>query len=129
MIDTKDLRSAVYSLISAALSNQGITGFSVAYGKEKTGASKYCVFILDALAAQDDKTPYELEINCVGPDSAETAVETAADAITATFDCCVQHKTNFSFYSYKNTRNTVDGSDPHTVRVRMTFDLYLYDWS
>lgn len=122
MFNTKELRTELRKLIAEAAPE-----YPVCFWVEKKGESRFTVCSLQDLPSFDERNQIELEVNVVGPMSDEESTEAATDAIIRALDHQVVLCEQFGAYLYKNTRNRVDGSDPHTVRYRATFDLYLYE--
>lgn len=127
MFNTKLLRTTLMQMITGALSGAGVIGFDVSHAINKKGSNRYVVFGLQDLPAMDERNQMDLEINVVGPMSDSDTVEAASDVIIGALDRAFQLTDDVAFYLYKSTRNRVDGSDPHTVRYRCNFDLYLYE--
>lgn len=127
MFDSKQFREDVRQLISAALNSSGFPDMPVVYAIETTGADRYVVFVAQDLPAFDGRNQIELEVNVVAPMNKQDSAEKVADVIAEALDRNVCFSGEAAFYVYKSTRNRVDGNDPHTVRFRCTFDVYLYE--
>lgn len=127
MYNTKELRASLRGLIQDGMNKAGISNYELAYGLDKKGSARFIVFEISDLASMDERNQSDLEINAVGPTSESDTIEALSDAITAVLDYAVVHTDNFSYYLYKSTRNRVEDSDPHTARIRFTFDLYIYE--
>lgn len=124
MFNSKALRASVRSKILTAIAG---APFDVVFGIKKKRADRYVVFTADTVTNMDGRDQLDLEVNVVAPMSDEDAAEAAADAIIGGLDRSVAIEDGFAYYIYKSTRNRVEGSDPHTVRYRCTFDLYVYE--
>lgn len=127
MYNTESLRESLAGLMSEALTSAGINGYPINFGCDATGADRYMVFSLQDLPPMDERNQIELEINVVAPQSDNDEAEKVTDTIMGALDKSVNFSPGFFFYIYRNTRNRVDGSDMHTVRIRCTFDIYLYE--
>lgn len=127
MFNTKQFRADVRGLITEALNTANVSGFPVVYAIDKNNADRFVVFSTQDLPSMDERNQLELEINVVAPMSEQDTAEQATDVIIRKLDRHVHFTDDTGFYIYKSTRNRVDGSDPHTVRFRCTFDVYLYE--
>lgn len=127
MYKTKELRTSLRGLILKAIENTGVSGYGVTHSLNKKGDARFIEFELSDLPSMDERYQSDLEINVIGPASESDNVEALTDAITAGLDCAVVHTERFSYYLYKATRNWVTDGDPHTARIRITFDLYIYE--
>ena len=124
MYNQKALRTELYTVITRAVSAFNVP---VSYAVNKDSPARYVVFDLQDLISYDERNGIELEVDIVGPASEIDVAEDISTAIIQALDHRVVIADAIGFYAFRSTRNRVDGSDPHTVRFRITFDLYLYE--
>ena len=127
MYSSKKLRTEVRAMLQEALQASKISNFLVVSNIDKAGYDRFIQFFISHLATIDERESISLEVNVICPMSESDTGEYIADVFYDSIDRRVISTEAFSFCVYKDTRNRIDGTDPHTYRERLTYSIYLYE--
>jgi len=123
-VKTVDLRTAVVTVLQAAMPSGGKVYFQQA---EKEPVYPYAVYTVDLIDNTDERNLYELEVNLVGYGADTESMENLTDAVMAAFNKKVIINDSIGVYFFADRRNIVEEEDRRIIRRRLTFSAYLYE--
>ena len=87
----------------------------------------YCVFELNELLTEANKTVCQLEINLLDYGVSSSAIEILADNIQRSLNKYFFVNTEIEFKTYQGSRQTVKEEDKQIIRRRLLFEVQLHE--